>query len=434
MGSSTDLLNAGAAELARLIRQGKTKPTAVLAACLERIAEREPVVQAWEYLDVAAARRRAAALDAQAPDGPLHGVPIGIKDIIDTADMPTGLGSPIFADRRPAQDARIVERLKAAGAVIPGKTVTTEFAYFTPGKTHNPLDPRRTPGGSSSGSAAAVADRMVPVAIATQAAGSTIRPASFCGIWAFKPTYMRWPIRGSLQLYPTLDTLSVYARKVEDLALIDSVVAEAGQKPLPPVEKPRIGVFTPPASHWAHADETCRRALQAAAKHLAAAGAVVTPAPEVEGYKAALAASEAVLAYEVIRGMSFVAEADRGRLSRVMQDVLASGKKVSDAQYEAALAHGKATREAADTTLSQFDAVLAPGATGEAPVGLQSTGSPIFIRTWNFLHVPSGNVPLCKGPSGMPLGLQLLAPRGRDEQLLGVLRWIEGTFAGPLQL
>src|SRR5690606_22749610 len=158
------------------------------------------------------------------PLGPLHGVPVGIKDILDTVDMPTGFGSPLFAERRPRVDAAVVKLLRAAGAVIMGKTVTTEFAYFTPGKTRNPLNFKRTPGGSSSGSAAAVRDRMVPIAIATQAAGSTIRPASFCGIWAYKPSFDRWALKGSLQLYPSLDTIGIFSRCVEDLVLVDSVL------------------------------------------------------------------------------------------------------------------------------------------------------------------------------------------------------------------
>jgi Asp-tRNA(Asn)/Glu-tRNA(Gln) amidotransferase A subunit family amidase len=429
-----DLATFGAAALARQIRAGDITSRAAVSACLDRIAEREAEVQAWQYLDRDYALRQADTRDATAPAGLLHGVPIGIKDILDTADMPTGLGSPLLSDRRPSDDSVAVQRLRAAGAVIVGKTVSTEFAYFTPGKTRNPHDPSRTPGGSSSGSAAAVADNMVPVAIATQAAGSTIRPASFCGIWAYKPTFDRWALRGSLQLYPTLDTLSIYGRKVEDLALIDRVLAEKGQTPLPKIERPRIGVFTPPASHSAQVDNTWRRAVDVAARHFGAAGAEIVPAPVPEGYEAVLAACETVLAYEAVNGMSFVSEADQARISPIMRNLLAAGRRITDAQYDAALRLGEQTREAADAVLGQFDAVLAPGATGEAPVGLDSTGNPVFIRTWNFLHTASANVPLCAGPNGMPIGVQMLCARGADERLLSVLGWIEPTVGTPLPL
>ena len=435
MGDSSELINVGAAELVRQMRAGLATPSGVLSACLDRIADREPVVEAWQHLDAEGARQKSRALDVVPFTGALHGVPIGIKDIIDTADMPTGLGSTIFQNRYPNEDADAVQLLRAAGAVVVGKTVSTEFAYFTPGKTHNPHDPSRTPGGSSSGSAAAVADRMVPIALATQAAGSTIRPASFCGVWAYKTSFGRWPIRGSLQLYPNLDTLSIYARHVEDLILVDSVLATAGQKALQQIpDSPRIGVFTPPAAHWALADETTRRALDAAAAHLAHAGAKIVHARVPDQYEQALAASETILGYEVVRGMRFVPAAEHAHLSQVMRDVLRGGENISDEQYRAALQLGEVARHAADEMLDQFDFVLAPGAIGEAPVGLGSTGNPIFIRVWNFLHAPSANVPLFRGPAGMPVGIQIICRRGADERLLAGLRWIEQTFTTPLQL
>jgi len=429
-----DLTALGAAEITRRIGTGATTATAVTKACLDRIALRESVVQAWEHLDADGALRRAADLDRAGGAEPLHGVPVGIKDIIDTADMPTRLGTEICRERRPTEDATCVQRLRSAGAVVVGKTVTTEFAYFTPGKTRNPHDPRRTPGGSSSGSAAAVADRMVPIAIATQAAGSTIRPASFCGIWAFKPSYGRWPNRGSLLLYPTLDTLSVYGRCVDDLALVDAVLAAERPEPPPAISRPRIGVFVPPPSHWRLAEDVCRQALEAATRHLADAGAVIEPLAVPAGYEDALAASETVLAYEAAAAISFIPDSERPRISAVMREMLAQGERISNGEYSAAIEEGRTARRAADDALASFDAVLAPGATGEAPVGLGSTGNPIFIRVWNFLHVPASNIPLFVGPAKMPIGVQLIGARNRDEHLLGVLAWVERSLSVPFNL
>jgi Asp-tRNA(Asn)/Glu-tRNA(Gln) amidotransferase A subunit family amidase len=426
-----ELMALGAAKIAHLVASKQLTAVGVTKASLARISEREPDVQAWEYLDAKGALRQAQDVDRHGRSGPLSGVPVGIKDIIDTRDMPTRLGSEICAERRPVRDAACVERLRNAGAVIVGKTVTTEFAYFTPGKTRNPLDLRRTPGGSSSGSAAAVADRMVPIAIATQAAGSTIRPASFCGIWAFKPSHGRWPNEGALLLYPTLDTLSVYGQCVDDLALVDSVLALAAPTSLRALDRPHIGLFVPPDTHWSFATPDCRQALESSASALRASGAMVEPMPVPDGYEAALAASEVVLGFEAAEAIKFIPDSERHRISSVMREMLELGTRITVPQYRAALEHRRAASLASDELLHKFDAVLSPGATGEAPEGLSSTGNPIFIRVWNFLHKPAANVPMSTGTSGMPVGVQMLAAKDRDIDLLSALRWIERTLSTP---
>lgn len=422
------ILQLSGAELVSRMRERSLRVPQVANSFLARIDECEADVQAWQYIHPEAVRATADELDGQSEAGLLYGLPIGIKDIIDTHDMPTGLGSPVFSNRQAGQDAYIVERLRQAGAIAFGKTVTTEFAYFSPGKTRNPHDLSRTPGGSSSGSAAAVAARMVPVAIATQAAGSTIRPASFCGIWAFKPTFGRWPIRGSLKLYETLDTLSVYANVVEDLILIDRVVAKE-QGVIPVVQAPRIAVFDPPASHQSRASNEWQAAVKAASEKFIRAGAQLERVTAPDWYEACLASSETVLMYEAVRGMAFVPDDKRPQLSKTMRDLLSQGSTISESQYREALEQGDYARSQADALFERYDALLAPGATAEAPVGIQSTGDPIFIRTWNFLHVPSANAPAHHGSNDLPLGVQLIAGRGKDEHLLAVLRWAEAALA-----
>lgn len=410
------------ADIRRALRAGEYTPRELIGAVLENIRRMEPDVQAWAFLDADHVARELDRVEQLDPSLPLYGVPIGMKDIIDTADMPTGLGAEVYRNRRPEADAAVVQTLRAAGAVILGKTVTTEMAYFSPGKTRNPHDLNRTPGGSSSGSAAAVAAGMVPVATATQAVGSTVRPASFCGIWSFKPTYGNWDINGSLRIYPTLDTLSIYARLPADLLLIDHVLA-TGRSAVPErLDQPRIGIFVPP-----HAESVAgewRAALERAQARFSDAGAVLVPVETVPDYEHYLAASICVMEYEAAHTLDRISPAVRAQFSATLQALHEKGMTVARADYDAAMATLDRGRPAVDAQFAGYDVVLTPGATGEAPQGLDSTGDPVFIRAWNALHLPSANVPMGEGGSSMPIGVQLLASRGRDARLHAILQWI----------
>jgi amidase len=297
-------------------------------ACLERIAEREPVVGAWAHLDREAALEAARACDASEPKSPLHGIPVGVKDIIDTADLPTEHGSPVYAGRRPRSDAACVQRLREAGAVVLGKTVTTEFATYQPPRTVNPLDPRRTPGGSSSGSAAAVADGMVPLALGSQTAGSTIRPASFCGILGFKPTHGAVDLGGVLQLSARLDTIGLFARTPDGLALLAGAllpgVAAAAAAP------PRLAFVR--TAQWAEAEESGRAAVERAADLLGAEEVRLPPA-----FDGLAAAQETIMAVDACRSLARERRQHGDQLSEPLRELLASGAATSVSDYEAAV-------------------------------------------------------------------------------------------------
>ncbi|MBX6320673.1 MAG: amidase [Rhodospirillaceae bacterium] len=435
----------GAAEAARLIREGRLSAAELTAACLARIEAREPVVAAWTFLDPDYAHDQARALDARqqagAPLGPLHGVPVGIKDIIDTADMPTEHGTVLHAGRRPAEDAAVVERLRSAGAVILGKTVTTEMAFYTPGKTRNPHDPSRTPGGSSSGSAAAVADGMVPLAVGSQTNGSVIRPASFCGVVGFKPTHGLISRHGMLRASSLLDHVGVFARSVEDAALIADVLAgydarDPDTRPAaaprlsqavatePPVP-PRLGFVRTPV--WERAEPGLGLAFDGLLGRLGDAVAEDT-LPDAFGRAHALHQ----LIVEADLALNYAREYHRGRnrLSRRLAAMIERGGEVRARDYNAACREVVRLREALAPLFERYDALLTPATPGEAPVGLESTGDPAFCTIWTLLGVPAVTLPLLKGPSGLPIGVQLVGSRGEDGRLLGTARWLVERLAG----
>ncbi|MBX3664828.1 MAG: amidase [Burkholderiales bacterium] len=414
--------------LARGLRDGRFGAEAVAAACLGRIAATDTAVQAWAFLDQqmviaqarAADRRRAAG----EPCGPLHGLPVGIKDIIDTADMPTENGTVLHAGRRPAADALLVSRLRAAGAVIAGKTVTTELATYAPGKTRNPHDPERTPGGSSSGSAAAVAAGMVPLAVGTQTNGSVIRPAAFCGVWGYKPTTGLIPREGVLRQSQTLDQVGVFANSVAGVALIvESLCDPAGPPGLfaaateAAAARPRLAFVK--TAQWQHADVATREAVERLA---AEAGAVECAMPPV----AARAWDWHRTVMEAEIAENFAAEWDRGRdrLSASLRGQIERGRAVAAADYRAAVAQMPRVDAAFDAIFAQYDAILTPAVAGEAPRGLGSTGDPAFCTLWTFCGMPALNLPLLRGPSGLPLGVQLVGPRHGDARLLRAARWL----------
>jgi len=409
------------------IAAGRLTSEALVDSCLARIAEREPLIGAWEFFDADLARRQARALDRGPRRGPLHGVPIGIKDIIDTVDMPTACGSPIYRGRRPTWDAACVALLRAAGAVILGKTVTTEFAYFQPGKTANPHNPRHTPGGSSSGSAAAVADRMVPAALGTQTAGSVIRPAAFCGAVGYKPTYGSFSLAGVKPFSPSLDTLGLFARSVGDLALLRSVLLAADEH-IPQVQAPRVGLCR--TAHWSAADMATQLAIEAAARRFAAAGSRVTEFHVPGDFAALTEAQKTVMAFDATRSFAYEHLAHGDQLSAKLRELIAVGARCSLQDYAKAQTSAEDTRRQLDEQLQPVDLLLTPSAVGEAPQGLQTTGDPLFNRAWTLLQLPTITLPAGKGPHGLPIGIQLVGRRGDDTRLLAFAQWATGQFSG----
>jgi amidase len=415
-----------ATESVRAIAEGTLSSEALVTACLERIRDREESVGAWEYIDPPQALAQARTCDRGPIRGPLHGVPVGIKDLIDTADMPTTYGSPIYASHRPVADAACVALLRAAGAVLLGKTVTTEFAMFTPGKTANPRNLRHTPGGSSSGSAAAVADAMVPLALGTQTAGSIIRPASFCGVVGYKPSHGQFPLAGIKALSQTLDTLGAMARSVADMALLRAAFV-GGPTQLPPLERaPRIGLCHTPQAPYA--TPATLEALASAGRQLAAAGAVVQEYALPAEFAHLATAQETIQVFEGARCCAHELTRHRQQLSQKLLDLLAPAEHMSYATYAEALALAQTCRRALDTVFASYDALLVPSAPGEAPEGLEATGNPIFNRMWTLLHTPAVNLPHYTGPHGLPVGVQVIGPIGRDDHVLAVAAWLHARL------
>ena len=414
----------GAAEAARAIADGRTTSEEAVGTCLARIAEREETVRAWAFLDPDLALAQARARDkAATPAGPLHGVPVGIKDIFDTADMPTEMGSPIYAGHRPAADAAAVAILREAGAVILGKTVTAEFAGTHPGPTTNPHDPARTPGGSSQGSAAGVADFMVPVALGTQTGGSVLRPSSYCGIVGFKPTFGTFNRAGIKFAAESLDTIGLHARNLEDVVLVRDVLT--GREPAGIAAlagPPRIGVCR---THlWHLAERETVAAVEDASDALDRAGAAVDEVALPVAFEALTDARRAINDCERARAMAHEWRTDRERLSPAMRKTVASGLAVPYADYRAALALTEDCRRILHGLLGDRDALLVPAVNGEAPPGLDYAGDPAFQALWTMLHVPAITIPTHRGPNGMPVGIQLVARRGADDVLLSVAEWV----------
>ncbi len=424
----TALNRLSATEIARMIRESNTTPSAVMAAHLDRIAEREADVGAFIHLDADRAMERARAADDTPAMGPLHGVPFVIKDIIDTDDMPTSWGSDIFIDRLPTENAGCVRAFIDAGAIPIGKTVTTEFAYFRPGKTANPMNLAHTPGGSSSGSAAAVADYMAPLAFGSQTAASLIRPAAYCGVCAFKPTTGTFDLSGIMALAPSLDTLGVLARDPQDLILARSLLTET---PLPAPSDfsdtvPRVSMMRGP--HWQEGTiemrDVCRRAMRA----LSESGAETGKAAHPPVFAELTEAQKTVMGYEAARCRAEVYDAHCAAISDQFAKLIEDGKRVTYTRYQAALATRDRANAMIDVIFTDCDALLVPSAPGEAPEGLGATGDPLFSRMWNLLQLPCVALPLGVGPRGLPLGIQLIGRKGDDKKLLAIAAWVHGVF------
>ncbi|HVC55854.1 MAG TPA: amidase [Stellaceae bacterium] len=425
----TDPLSLTARAAAREIAAGRLSAETLVGACLERIAAREPVVGAWHHLDRAAALAAARRCDAAAPSGPLHGIPIAVKDLIDTADMPTGYGSAIYRSHRPAADAACVALARAAGAIVLGKTVTTEFACFTPGKTANPHNPAHTPGGSSSGSAAAVADRMVPLAFGTQTAGSVIRPAAFCGIVGFKPSFGVIPRAGVKMLADSLDTIGTMARNVADAAFFAGVVAgrPALRDVAMPVAPPQFGVCR--TAMWEEAEPGAAVALEEARAALEQAGARVAEIAVPPGHRGLTAAQDAVMGFELVRSLAHERLQHSAELSPRLGQMLDAGLNVDVEAYDSARAAAAAARAQLEGFFGPCDAVLVPAAPGEAPQGLGYTGNPVFNRMWTLLGVPCVTLPVRWGDSGLPTGIQLVGRVGDDVGLMAAALFAERALA-----
>ncbi|HWC05476.1 MAG TPA: amidase [Methylomirabilota bacterium] len=432
-------------EAAEEIREGRVTSVELVTDCLKRVEEVESRVQAWAFLERDHAMRQAEAADVHRQHGkalgPLHGVPIGVKDIFDTGDMPTELGSPVWAGRTPRRDAAVVARLRAAGAVILGKTVTTEYAYYHPGKTTNPHDPERTPGGSSSGSAAAVAAHMVPGAVGSQTNGSVIRPAAFCGVVGFKPTHGLIPRSGALMLSRTLDHVGVFARTVEDVALLAETLVgfDAEDPDTRPVARPplaAVAASAPPLTPrlafvrsmaWDHVEPEMREAL---AELVEALGEAVTEIELGPTFARAVEMHRIIMEVEMAHNLHRDYERAGDALSAVLRRLIERGRGHAAVDYAAAVAAIPTLNTALDPVFDEFDAILTPAAPGEAPKGLESTGNPVFCTTWTYVGTPAVTLPLLRSAANMPLGVQLVARRDNDRRLLRTARWVVRTLGG----
>lgn len=427
------------------IRDGRIKSAELVADCLARIDAVDADVRAWAYLDRTHAMRQAEAADFHRMHGrslgPLHGAPVGLKDIIDTADMPTEFGSPVWAGRTPHEDAFTAARLRADGAVIIGKTVTTEYAYFHPGKTRNPHDAKRTPGGSSSGSAAAVASFMVPGALGTQTNGSVIRPASFCGVVGFKPTHGLIPRTGALQLSRSLDQVGVFARTVEDAALLaESLVGFDEEDPdTRPVGRPpfaAVATSEPPlpprfafvkSPVWDQAEPVTNEAFAALVESL---GDSVSEVELPGAFGRVIDFHRVVMEVEMAHNLHRDYEKFGDRLSGTLRQLIERGRGHKAIDYMAALAAAPMLNAALEEVFNEYDAILTPAAPGPAPLGTEATGNPIFCTIWTYLGTPAISLPLLQSEDGLPIGVQLVGRRNNDARLLRTACWLVNMLSG----
>jgi Asp-tRNA(Asn)/Glu-tRNA(Gln) amidotransferase A subunit family amidase len=413
----------GVAAAIGLLQRGAITSEQLVRACLDRIARDEPSIHAWVWLDAEQALAGARSVDARGRPPPLHGLPVGIKDIIDTADVPTECGTPLYRGRRPNRDAACVAELRSAGGVVLGKTVTTELAFFAPGPTCNPRNAAHTPGGSSSGSAAAVADCMVPVALGTQTAGSIIRPAAYCGIVGFKPSHGTLSMEGIHPFAPSLDTLGVLVREVADVApILGALGAPVRVSPVP--HPPRVGLWR--STWWSQATSSMQARLEEVAQALARAGATVREADPLPEETRLLEDQKIIMAAEAVR--SFGALRQIGALSPQLTALLEQGAAARPDEVEAAHVRARQARAAVAQVFVELDVLLTPSAPGEAPEGIASTGDPVFNRVVTLLGFPAVSLPAGTGPSGLPLGVQLVGPPREEEALLAAAAWIEARL------
>ncbi len=418
-----------ASEAARRIAAGELTCEALARACLDRIEERDADVAAWTVVDPEHVLEQARALDAGPPSGPLHGIPVGFKDVVDTCDLPTRYGSPIYEGFVPEADAACVALARAAGAVVLGKTVTTEFAGRHPGATANPHDPARTPGGSSSGSAAAVADFHVPLAVGTQTAGSMIRPSAYCGVYALKPTFGLFSFAGVHDLAETFDTLGVMGRSLEDLALFRAVLMAVDASPAgAPGPPPRVGFCRTP--WWDEADRATRDRLEAAAARLGEAGARVRDLDLPAEFDDLLPVCWRIITFEMARSLGYEKHARADGLSSTARKMIADGEATPLDAYLDGMRRIERLRASIHEVMDGVDVVLTPAAVGEPHVGHADTGPVTFNFLWHVMNMPAVNIPAFTGPAGLPIGAQLAARRYDDEALLRHADWVDRHIRG----
>ena len=443
--ATTNLL--GAVEARALIETGLLSSCELVEACFARIDELEPMIGAWAHLDREAALQQARDADefrkSGLPIGALHGLPVGIKDIIDTADYPTERGTILHQGRQPEADATLVSLLKEAGAIILGKTVSTELAVYAPGKTRNPHNPDHTPGGSSSGSAAAVSAAMVSLSVGTQTNGSIIRPAAFCGVYGYKPSFGRISRHGVLQQSPPLDTVGVFARDLADLALIADVLMRFDDRDeaMTPIAPPRIESVmnqeVPLEPHfafirtpvWEQVDQATKDGLR---ELIDIANETANEAQQKPIDIVDMPASFADLHEDhrkVMEGdlaRSFADEYQRGKaqLSDVLREMIERGQQVSDTDYQESLSRMQNYNAFLDEVFEDYDAILTPATPGAAPAGIDSTGSPVMNTIWTFCGTPAINLPILQSPDGLPMGVQVVGARNDDARLFRSTRWL----------
>ena len=426
------------------IKEGSLSSVDLVRACLAKIDETDAQLKAWAHIDADAAIAQAEVLDdirrRGYATGPLHGVPIGLKDIVDTKDFPTENGSVIFKDRQPDTDAALVDRLKEAGAIILGKTVTTEMAFMHPSKTHNPHNLAHTPGGSSSGSAAAVAGFHVPLAIGTQTNGSVIRPASYCGTYGFKPTRGTISRRGVLQTSKSLDQIGMFARSMEDVALLSDVLgffdptddlsfarprssALGGYREEVPVEPDFVWLDMP------YDDRIADDTREGFNELRDALGGRVERIPAPKSFANLVESQRIIHQYEYVHHLSDVIDTRFDDISDTVQTIIKSGQSISDDHYAEAIGYMEASSDFFDNFFHDYDAVLAPSAPGEAPLMQDGTGDPIFSTIWTLAGLPCLTLPLMVGAQNLPIGVQLIGAREHDDRLMRSARWMEETLS-----
>lgn len=440
-----DLTRLSAVQAAEAIRAGRLLSEALVTQCLAKIEATDPAIKAWAWIDRDAALAQARAADdirkRGRATGALHGVPVGLKDIVDTHDMPTQRGTSIFKGRMAHEDARLVERLREAGAVLMGKTATTEFAFMHPADTTNPHDPTRTPGGSSSGSAAAVAARHVPLAVGTQTGGSVIRPASFCGTYGFKPTRGVISRKGVFRTSATLDQIGVFANTLEDVALLSDALGCYDQADPASFARPRPAMLegahsnAPLEPDFAWFDLPFHDRLDADVRDgleqvRDALGGRVERFPAAPQLASLTDVHKVIYDYEIAKNMALIEADYADDLSEEMTEAITRGRAISDAQYNDALA----VKDSADSFFvahfNDFDAIIAPAASGEAlPLSANSTGDAVHCLIWTLAGLPSLSVPLLVGANGLPVGVQLIAGREEDDRLLRTASWMQTALA-----
>jgi Asp-tRNA(Asn)/Glu-tRNA(Gln) amidotransferase A subunit family amidase len=420
----TKLNTLSATEAARRIARREITCEQLIRDYLERIAERDREVQAWQYIDPEAALAQARVLDRGPLRGPLHGIPLGVKDVFETYDMPTEHGTPIYTGNRTTNDAATVAVARHGGMVILGKTVSTELAASAPSKTRNPRNLAHTPGGSSAGSAAAVADNMVAIALGTQTVGSTIRPASFCGVVGYKPTFNLLSRAGVKVEGDSLDTIGLFARAVPDVALYAGVQTNDARMINLAQAGPGLRIGTCKTHQWDRVQPEMAAAMERGAKDLAAAGARVSEVTLPKPFATLLDAHMSVYLFEMWRAFAdeYLRAADK--LTPLLRGKWEEGSRITNETYQKALAHARACRAALPEIFGELDVLLVPSARGEAPKGFETTGDPVMNQIWSILYAPAVTVPVAKGPNGLPVGLQVIGRIGEDARALSAAHWI----------